>query len=251
MPTKKLKTALWIIAATSSAVAIFSLFANYYMNKGGEPYFPLYRFFWSNEHLWLPLQFFSGAVSLGSLLTLFGFRVSQNRRSKTLPTWSKLHKFNQMRALALVIAGIPGLVLAPFGMGALLMLLPDSTIRNTIGGLLVMVSVGLLIPSAMAMFTLLVLNVINWSRSSIDPESPTPKTQLIQIILSVIAAAMPAIAYFSMINHAFDECTEDCSAFNVPEIIPATVVYATIWLALGIIWLRTKQTKTRSSKPTA
>jgi hypothetical protein len=245
MPSKKLRAALWVIAVLSAAVAAFSWFGLNYMHKGGEPFFPLYHFLWDNEHLWQPLQFVGVAISFGVLLTLFGFRIIQNR-SKTQPTWTKHHKFNQMRAVALIIAGIPGLVLVPFGIGSLTMFLPDTNIRNTIGGLLLMVSVGLLIPSSFAMFTLLILNFINWSRRTVDPEAPTPRVQTVQILLAVIAAAMPPIAYFAMLNTAFTECVTACSAFNVPEILPAAAVYVATWIALGIIWL-----KTRNPKPTA
>lgn len=245
MNSKHLKIFLWTTAAGSALLAAFSLYGNLYIHAGGEPYFPLYGFLWSIEPALLPTQFIAGATAIGSLITLAGLAIQKANRIKPSPTWTKLYKYNQMRTFALLIAGLPGLIMLPFIVGLISLLFPETPARNTIGGFLAIVSLMLLWPGIMAMVGMLTVNLITLARKTVDPESTVPKTHQLQIVLAIVAAAMPAWAFLAISRSAFsEECQTNCNIFYIPEVIPMATIYLIIWIALTAIWLKTKPSKT-------
>lgn len=154
--------------------------------------------------------------------------------------FSKNYKFNQMRRLALIIAGLPGLVLVPFALAALISLI--GPVANPVAGIFVIFAIQCIFPSAIAMIALLVIALVTLFKKPIDAESSRPKPHLLQIWLAVIAAAMPATAMIVIWSNLFKECETSCSIFDEPVVTVALVGYFVMWAALGAVWLQSKRT---------
>jgi hypothetical protein len=155
--------------------------------------------------------------------------------------FSKNYKFNLMRRLALIIAGLPGLVLVPFAVAAFISLIGPVT--NTAAGILTVIAVTSIFPSAIAMITLLVIALITLFKKTIDPESSRPKPHVLQIFLAVITAAMPATAMIMIWSQLFQECETSCNIFSDPIVTIALTGFFSMWIALGTVWIRSKQAK--------
>ena len=153
--------------------------------------------------------------------------------------FSKNYKFNLMRRLALIIAGLPGLVLVPFAVAALISLI--GPVANTAAGILTVIALTSIFPSAIAMITLLVIALTALFKKTIDPESSRPKPHLLQIWLAVFAAAMPSTAMIIIWSQLFQECVTSCSIFSDPIVTIAMIGYFVMWIALATVWVRSKR----------
>ena len=155
--------------------------------------------------------------------------------------FSKNYKFSLMRRLALIIAGLPGLVLVPFAVAALISLIGPAA--NTAAGILTVIALTSIFPSALAMITLLVIALITLFKKTIDPESSRPKPHLLQIWLAIITAAMPATAMLTIWFNLFKPCDTGCNIFSDPIVTIAMIGYFTMWITLATVWIRSKRAK--------
>ena len=153
--------------------------------------------------------------------------------------FSKNYKYNLMRRLALIIAGLPGLVLVPFALATLISLICPAA--NTASGILAVFAITSIFPSAIAMITLLVIALTTLFKKSIDPESSRPKPHLLQIWLAVFTAAMPATAMIAIWSQLFQECETSCNIFADPIVTITMIGYFIMWIALGAVWVRSKR----------
>jgi hypothetical protein len=144
-----------------------------------------------------------------------------------------------------VIAGIPGMVLTPLLIAMPMGLLPRSHFINSFQSLLVMLTMGSLVPGILAMIALLIVATITAFQKPLDPEAPSPKPQLTQIALAATATAMPTIGLLLIWVNASKDCQANCFIFSDPIMIPLAVAYLTFWLVQAIIWFgnRNKLTK--------
>ena len=231
----RLKKILWTTAISSSA--IFGLSLLWYQSKAG-----LGAFWGWNPTIEALLQLFltlSGAAANGALVYLVVLKFVKTIEAKPIQEFNKTNKYRSLRKMSLWIAGIPGLVLTP--MLIIFALAPKSGSGNeillAISNFIGMISFGTLIPGAFTMFTLLVLAIVKSRQKPTDPQSPTPKTPLAQIILAAITTAIPTYAFLSIWLNAFKECQTNCFIFNDPIMIPLAIGYLILWLAQAIIWL--------------
>ena len=228
---KRINRILWIASAVSGAIFAIAFF--WYQTKAGLGEF----WGWSPavEAVFQLAMLLSALIAQGSLLTLFILMLVKRYESKPFLEFTKANKYRSIRKLSLWIAAIPGIVLSP-----LLIMLAGTTLFKNVG--MIFWSFGgitlfALLPGAMAMLTLLVLALIKASQKPVDPQSPTPKPPLIQIILAAITTAMPTIAFASIWLNAFKECQTNCFIFNHPTMVPLAIAYLALWLAQAIIWL--------------
>lgn len=232
---KRINRILWI--AFAIAAAVFGISFVWYQARSGQGWSP------TVEIVFQLLLFLSGWVAQGTLATLFILKLVKMNQAKPIREFTKVNKYRSIRRLSLWIAAIPGLVLTP-----LLITLAVSALFKDLGMIFYSLAgfsfLGL-IPGAMAMFTLLVLAVIKASKKPIDPQSPTPKLPLIQIILAGITTAIPVIAFFKIWLNAFNECVTNCFIFNDLALIPLAVAYASLWLVQAIIWFGNRNKLTR------
>lgn len=157
---------------------------------------------------------------------------------------NKQTKYNQIRAFALLIAGLPGGVLIPFALAGLVYtFLPRGQVVDLISGGLTIFSTFALMPSIFSMFGLLIVAIVTAFRKPTDPKSPTPKSQLLQICLAVVAAAMPTAALLIIWSQTFEECEANCFIFGDPAMVPLGITYVLTWLAIATIWLRNRKQK--------
>ena len=153
-------------------------------------------------------------------------------------TQLKLEKYKTMRKLTLWVAAIPGIVVLPF----LLAMAVEKTPLTAITPFLAIFTISSLIPGGMGMITLASIATIKAIRTPLDPDSPTPKKELIQIWLASLAAAMPTIAFLSIFTNAFKCDTQVCTPmFQEPLSQTLGAAYLAIWLVQGIIWMKMKQ----------
>jgi hypothetical protein len=162
----------------------------------------------------------------------------------TTRAFTKVNKYVQLRGFALLIAGLPGAVLLPFGLADLLTIaLPTSDVLNMITTPLTFFSIASLMPAALGMFGLFMVAIATAFKKPINPESPRPKPHLLQIYLSVLAAAMPTTAFIIIQRQVFAECETNCFIFSDPAMVPLGIAYVLIWIALTTIWLRNRKHK--------
>lgn len=231
-----------LIAIVTTVVSIFAGIFLRLVPNGGEntPTYELMRF------LEIPAQIvltISSITALASYLTL-GFLGIQRKIPRTVE-FSKSNKFIRMRRLALLIAGIPGIVLSPMVIGAIIGLLPASNFGNQIISVLVILTMSTIFPGMMVMIAFLVMAITAAFMKPTDPEADRPKPHLLQIWLAVVTAAMPTIALFTIWFNLFrPKCETDvCSIFDNP-IVPTTgVLYVVFWLVLATIWFISKKSK--------
>ena len=234
----RLKKIFWITAIASSALFVISLL--WHQSKAGL------REFWgwnpTVEIVFQLVLFLSAWLAQGSWLTLLIMWFVKRHQAKPILEFTKANKYRSIRKFSLWIAAIPGLVLSPLFITLSISPLIQSTgtepnilgqFFNYFAGITL---IGLL-PGAMAMFALLVLAIIKASQKPTDPQSPTPKTPLAQIILAAITTAIPTYAFLSIWLNAFKECQTNCFIFNDPIMIPLAIAYLALWLPQAIIWL--------------
>ena len=166
------------------------------------------------------------------------------KTQKPTTEFTKDHKYSLIRRYSLVVAAIPGLVLLPtlIGMAVYATGLP-SGIKNAITGPLAIIGMFSIMPGMLAMAAFVILAIITAFQKPTNPGAPNPKTKLIQIITAAVAAAMPTIAFLDIFRNAFKECVSNCFIFNAPAVTPTGIAYASLWIFLATIWLRTKKTK--------
>lgn len=163
----------------------------------------------------------------------------------TNSTFTKERKFTLMRRYSLLVAGIPGMVLAPFLLGwAITSTALPTELKNAITNPMAIFTGLTIMPGIFAMLALVILAIVTATQKPTDPDSPTPKTKRLQIILGASAALMPTIAFLDIFRYSFRECgyLRSCTIFDAPTVAPTAMVYAAIWIALAIIWLRNKST---------
>ena len=167
-------------------------------------------------------------------------------KNKTIPTFTKERKFTLIRRYSLLIAGIPGMVLAPFLLGWVISAtnLPHD-LKIAITNPLAIFTGLALMPGMFAMLALVILAIVTATQKPTDPASPAPKTKQFQIILGASAALMPTIAFLDIFRYSFRECGEQasCFIFNAPTGPATGIAYAVIWITLGIVWIKSKQAK--------
>jgi hypothetical protein len=236
----------WFTAIISSAVFVLAWVTYNYAHAGGEPTsFALYHFAWDNQVLLEWVMTISGPIATATVITAIALEVQRRSKPKASEPFTKQNKFNQLKRLALVIAGIPGMVLTPLLIAMPLGLVPRSNFINSFQGLLVMLTMGSLVPGILAMIALLIVATITAFQKPIDPESPSPKPQLTQISLAAAATAMPTIGLLLIWVNASKDCQVNCFIFGDPILIPLAIAYLTLWLVQAIIWFgnRNKLTK--------
>lgn len=129
----------------------------------------------------------------------------------------------------------------PFAVAGVISLI--GPVANTAAGILTVIALTSIFPSAIAMITLLVIALTTLFKKTIDPESSRPKPHLLQIFLAVITAAMPATAMIIIWAQLFQECETSCSIFSDPIVTIAMIGYFAMWIALATVWIRSKQAK--------
>lgn len=238
--TKQRLTLLIAIAATVVSVICGVLLR--LVPNGGEntPTYELMRFLEIPAQILLTL---SSIAALAAYIALGFLRVQ--RKIPSSVEFSKFYKFIRMRRLALLIAGIPGIVLTPIAIAAIIGLLPASNFGNDIISVLAILTMSTIIPGMMAMIAFLVMAMTTAFMKPIDPDADRPKPHLLQIWLSAATAALPAIAMVTIWFNAFrPECdTGVCSIFDNPIVPINGVLYVIMWLVLATIWLRSKKAK--------
>ena len=238
---KRINRILWITFSVSAAVLVIAFF--WHQSKAG-----LGEFWGWNPTVEIVFQlviFLSGWLAQGAWLTLLIMWFVKRHQAKPILEFTKTNKYRSIRTLSLWIAAIPGLLLSPLLITLTISPLIQSTgtepnilgqIFNYFAGITL---IGLL-PGAMAMFALLVLAIIKATQKPTDPQSPTPKTPIAQIILAAVTTAIPTYAFLSIWLNAFKECQTNCFIFNDPIMIPLAIAYLALWLAQAIIWLRNR-----------
>ena len=238
---KLINRILWITSAIGVAVFVIAFF--WHQTKAGLGEF----WGWSPsvEIVFQLVIFLSAWLTQCALLTLFILKLVKRYQTKPIQEFTKANKYRSLRKLSLWIAAIPGIVLSPFLITLTISPLIQSTgaepnILGQIFNYLAGLTFISLVPGAIAMLALLVLAIIKSSQKPVDPQSPTPKTPLAQIILAAITTAIPTIAFLSIWLNTFKECQTNCFIFNDPIMIPLAIAYLALWLAQAIIWLRNR-----------
>ena len=225
------KRRAFVTGITATALVVLAIWLRVNIQNGGEPgpgYYMIRNFVIpANIVIIVGL-----AVAIGSFVAA-GYL-------KTRPT--KLIKFNQMRRFALIVAGIPGVILFPMVFSVVL----SSAIpkASTLLGLLMISSIVLLMPAIAAMFIFLILAVIAIHQEPADPETPRPKPHLLQISLAAISASLLPFAFMNM-QLTVDDCNPTCSPWFDETTIICGSIYAAIWLALAVIWRKGKKPSLR------
>ena len=148
-----------------------------------------------------------------------------------------------MHRYAIIIAAIPGAAVLP-----MLLAFWSSEAHLNLGvfqsflDVFAIMSLAAIGFGAFAMVALLILAIITAFQIPEDPDTPTPRAKLAQIVLAVPTAAMPVIAFLGIL---FDPCnpdTQSCGTiFSPPIVTICGVIYVILWLPIATIWLLNKK----------
>jgi hypothetical protein len=229
-----------IVAIASTVVTVLAVLFKRSIPNGGER-IPGYDLLRALEIPSIIVIVLAGVTAVASYIAVgvLGFE----RKIPHTVEFNKLYKFILLRRFALFIAAIPGFVLAPMAIAAIISAF-DSHANGPIG-LMLMISIASLMPGAAGMIALLVLAIINAFKEPIDKDTPRPKPHLLQIFLAAITALLPAVAYLSMLSTAFN-CDPNCGSTLDFTTTTLLVAYAAMWVVLAVVWFRSKRGKATS-----
>jgi hypothetical protein len=184
----------------------------------------------------------SSIVVSFALVYLLVLKIQKIRNARPILEFTKENKYRRILTQSLWLSAIPGLVLLPFVIAALIPLTGGyaDPIIGSVTTLLTILTGSTLMPGAGGMFALLIIAIITATKKPTDPDSPTPKTLLAQIVLAAITAAMPTIAFITILLTSFEECEDACTIVDNPIVPTAGYLYLALWAIQTVIWFRNR-----------